>query len=369
VSARKRRRALPLHRPEDPYPVLLGEGLLDDLGALLRRLWGRRSLAIVTQARLVRLHGERLEGSLRRAGLSAAILPILEGEERKTLATVSRLYDGLVARSFTREDGIVAFGGGMVGDTAGFVAATFLRGIPYVQVPTTLLAQIDSSIGSKVGVNHPRGKNLIGAIYRPRGVFLDPALLATLPEREFRSGLFELLKYGFIGRPGLLRRLEAKPTTVGDAELLESIAEAVRRKLEVVGKDEEERGLRRILNFGHTIGHGLEAAGDYRKLTHGEAVGWGMIGAIRIARRRGRLAPALAARLERVVRRVGPLPDLGSLPARRVLDAVSRDKKIGKSGLRFILPVALGRVEVVEGFPTDEVAWAVGSLGVGRRVR
>jgi 3-dehydroquinate synthase len=369
VSAGKRSRAKLLHGREDPYPVLLGEGLLDDLGALLRRLWGRRTIGIVTQARLARLHGERLEGSLRRAGLSASTLRMPEGEERKTLGTASRLYDGLVARGFTREHGIVAFGGGMVGDTAGFVAATFLRGIAYVQVPTTLLAQIDSSIGAKVGVNHPRAKNLIGAIYRPRAVYLDPTLLATLPDRDFRSGLFELLKYGFIGRPRLLKRMEAKPAAVGDADLVESIAEGVRRKLEVVREDEEERGLRRILNFGHTIGHGLEAAGDYRRLTHGEAVGWGMVGAIRLARRQRKLSPALASRLENVVRGVGPLPSLGPLSARRVLDAVSRDKKIGERGLRFILPVSLGRVEVVEGFPMDEVAWAIGSLGVGRRGR
>jgi 3-dehydroquinate synthase len=317
----------------------------------------------------MRLHGARLEGSLRRAGLSVVTLLVLEGEKMKTLATVSRLYDGLVARGFTREHGIVAFGGGMVGDTAGFVAATFLRGIPYVQVPTTLLAQVDSSIGSKVGVNHSRAKNLIGAIHRPRAVYLDPGLLATLPEREFRSGLFELLKYGFIGRPRLLKRMEAKPTSPGDGRLVESIAEAVRRKLEVVRSDEEERGLRRILNFGHTIGHGLEAAGDYRRLTHGEAVGWGMIGAIRLGHRRGRLTPALAARLEKAVRSVGPLPALGALSARRVLDAVSRDKKIGRKGLRFILPVSLGSVEVIEGFPLSEIAWAVGSLGVGGKRR
>jgi len=256
-----------------------------------------------------------------------------------------------------------------VGDTAGFAAATFLRGIPYVQVPTTLLAQIDSSIGSKVGVNHPRAKNLIGAIYRPSAVYIDPSLLATLPDRAFRSGLFELIKYGFIGRPRLLRRMEAKLPSVGDGALLDSIGEAVRRKLEVVRVDEAERGLRRILNFGHTIGHGLEAAGGYRRLTHGEAVGIGMIGAIRLAKRHGRLGPSLASRLENAVRNVGPLPALGALSSKRVLDAVRRDKKIGKGGLRFVLPVGLGRVEVVEGFPMEEIAWAIESLGVGRRGR
>jgi 3-dehydroquinate synthase len=294
-------------------------------------------------------------------------LPIPEGEERKTLATVSGLYDRLLSRGFTREDALVAFGGGTVGDTAGFVAATYLRGVPYAQVPTTLLAQIDSAIGAKVGVNHPRGKNLIGAIYRPRAVFLDPTLLSTLPAREFRSGIFELLKYGFIGRPRLLKRMESKPLRPGDPALVESIADGVLRKLEVVRVDEREQGLRRILNFGHTIGHGLEAAGDYRKLTHGEAVGWGMVGAIRLALRWERLTPPLAARLEAAVRGVGTLPSLRSLSKRRVLAAVSRDKKIGIRGLRFVLPIAWGRVEVVESFPKTQISWALDSLGVGRR--
>jgi 3-dehydroquinate synthase len=360
------RRAKALHRRGDPYPVFLGPSLLDELGEFLARLWPRKRVAVVTQGRLLRLHGSRLEASLIRSGLEHVVLRMPEGEDRKALPTVAGLYDRLLAHRFTRDDALVAFGGGMVGDTAGFVAATFLRGIPYAQVPTTLLAQIDSSIGAKVGVNHPRAKNLIGAIYRPAAVYIDPGLLWTLEGRELRSGLFELVKYGFIGRPRLLRRLEKEPSP-GETSLVHSIEDAVRRKLEVVREDEGERGLRRILNFGHTIGHGLEAAGEYRKLTHGEAVGWGMIAAVRLARRRGKLGEALASRLERAVRGVGPLPSLGALSPRRVLDAVTRDKKVGKSGLRFILPVGVGRVEVVEGFPLDEIAWAVGDLGVGRR--
>jgi 3-dehydroquinate synthase len=366
VSSSRLRR---LHRRDDPYPVLLGSGLASDLGALLRKLWPRRRVAVVTQARISRLHGPRLEASLRRSGLSFWTLAIPEGEEKKSLRTVGALYDRLVARGVTRDDAIVAFGGGMVGDTAGFAAATFLRGIPFAQVPTTLLAQIDSSIGAKVGVNHPKAKNLIGAIYRPSAVYLDPLLLATLPERELRSGLFELLKYGFIGCPRLLTRMESGPLRVGERALVDSIADGARRKLEVVREDEGERGLRRILNFGHTIGHGLEAAGDYRKLTHGEAVGWGMIAAVRLARRRKRLTDALALRLERAIEGVGPLPALGTLSVRRVLSAVQKDKKIGARGLRFILPVGIGRVEIVDGFPLGEIAWAVKDLGVGRRER
>ncbi len=356
-----------LHRRSDPYPVYLGEGLLHELGFQVRKLWPGRRIGVFSQQRIWKLHGSELQSSFLRAGVDMVALQMPEGEERKTLDTVSSLYDRLVGHGFTREDALVAFGGGTVGDTAGFVAATYLRGVPYAQVPTTLLAQIDSAIGAKVGVNHPRAKNLIGAIYRPRAVFLDPALLLTLPEREFRSGLFELLKYGFIGRPRLLKRMESAPPRPGERGLVDAIADGASRKLEVVREDESEQGLRRILNFGHTIGHGLEAAGDYRKLTHGEAVGWGMVGAIRLARRRETLSASLAARLEAAVRSVGPLPSLRSFSKRRTLDAVSKDKKIGMLGLRFVLPVGWGRVEIVESFPMTEIAWALESLGVGKR--
>ncbi len=356
-----------LHRRSDPYPVYLGEGLRHELGFHLRKLWPGSRVGVVTQARIWRLHGSELASSFLRAGVNMVVLQMPEGEDRKTLETVSRLYDRLVGLGFTREDALVAFGGGTVGDTAGFVAATYLRGVPYLQVPTTLLAQIDSAIGAKVGVNHPRGKNLIGAIYRPRGVYLDPGLLSTLPEREFRSGLFELVKYGFIGRTRLLKQMESAPPGPEAKSLVHSIADGVSAKLEVVREDEGERGARRILNFGHTIGHGLEAAGDYRRLTHGEAVGWGMVGAIRLARRRQALSAPLAGRLEAIVRNVGPLPSLRGFSKRRILDAVSKDKKIGMRGIRFVLPVGWGRVSIVEPFPKTEIGWALESLGVGLR--
>jgi 3-dehydroquinate synthase len=358
-------RARRLHRRGDPYPVLLGEGLIDRVGEELARLWPRRRVAVVTQARIERRHGPRLVKSLQRAKVDATMLRMPEGEEKKSLDTVSALYDRLVRLGFTRDDAVLAFGGGTVGDTAGFVAATFLRGIAYAQMPTTLLAQIDSSIGGKVGVNHPRAKNLIGAIYRPSAVWIDPTLLATLPARDFRSGLFELVKYGFIGVPRLIRRMEQGSLHVHDPGLVDAIADGARRKLEVVREDELETGLRRILNFGHTIGHGLEAAGDYRTLTHGEAVGWGMIGAILLGERRGRLSPSLAERLRIAVRRQGALPHLDHLSTRRVMKAITKDKKIGPKGLRFVLPTALGKVEIVDGFPLAEIEWALGQLRVG----
>ncbi len=352
-----------LHRAGDPYPVLVRADLIDDVGTLLRRHWGARRVALVTQSVIKRRHGERLSTGLARAGIDAVTLIVGAGEDKKTLRTVETLYDHLVRHKFSRDDAILAFGGGTVGDMAGFVAATYLRGVRYVQIPTTLLAQIDSAIGAKVGVNHSRGKNLIGAIYRPEGVYIDPSLLTTLPRRELRSGLFELLKYGFIGAPRLLRRFANDELSPGSSALGEAIADGARRKLDVVRVDEHETGLRRILNFGHTIGHGLEAASEYRLLRHGEAVGWGMIGAVRLATRRGRISETLAQKLEHTIRSVGPLPSLRAMKVKRIVAAVQRDKKRSQHGLRFILPVALGRVEIIENMPEAEIAWAVGSLG------
>jgi len=342
---------------------------LREVGPRLRRLWGSRRVAVITHQKLDRLFGRQLRASLSRAGLDPAFLFMPEGERFKNLDTVERLYDRLLRHHIGREDGLLALGGGVVGDTAGFVAATFLRGVDYVQLPTTLLAQIDSSLGAKVGVNLARGKNLVGAIYRPAAVWMDPELLATLPPREFRSGLFEMLKYGFLGSPSLFREMERSPSSFrpGTKALERAIASSARMKLRVVRVDERESGRRRILNFGHTVGHGLEAAGDFRRLSHGEAVGWGMIAACRLSQRRGLIGQALAERMETAVRRLGPLPSLARLRVDRALSAIDRDKKIGPRGLRFILPTALGRVEIVEGVSRDEIRWALHSLGVGRR--
>lgn len=356
-----------LHQPRDPYPVLMGAGLLARAGPLLSRLWGKRRVAVVTHRRLDRLIGARLRRSLRKTGIEAAFLFMPEGERFKNLDTVRRLYDRLIRCGFHREDGLVALGGGVVGDTTGFLAATYLRGLDYIQIPTTLLAQIDSAIGAKVGVNHPRGKNLVGAFHRPAAVLIDPELLVSLPAREFRSGLFEMLKYGFIGSRPLFHRMERSPGALRPSSppLERAIRLAARLKLRVVRSDERETGLRRTLNFGHTVGHGLEAAGGYRLLSHGEAVGWGMIAAARLAARRGLIGPRLLVRMESTVRRIGPLPQLARLRTDRVLAAIEKDKKAGPEGLRFVLPSGIGRVKVVPTMPLEEIRWALKSLGVG----
>ena len=355
-----------LHSKKDPYPVLLGHNLIDNLGLKLNQLWGNRRLAVVTQARVNRIHGERLRISLLKANINTFTLRIPEGEDKKNLVTIQRLYEQLVSKKFSRDDAILAFGGGTVGDVAGFVAATFLRGVRYTQVPTTLLAQIDSSIGSKVGVNLPNGKNLVGSIYRPNAVWIDPSLLNSLSAREMNSGMFELLKYGFIGVPALLNRFSKKTPQLNSSLLYRSISDGIRVKLEVVRKDERENGLRRILNFGHTIGHGLEVASKYSLLRHGEAVGWGMIGAVRLAEHRSTLNAMDVKRLESTIRKVGPLPKLGQISLRKIMAGIQNDKKQSSTGLRFILPVGWGKVDIIPNFPEEEIAWAIKTLGVGR---
>jgi len=358
-----------LHRRGDPYPVLLGRGLLADSGHRLAELWGtKRRVAVVTQQRIDRLYGDPFRQSLKKAGINAFFFSMRDGERHKNLDTVRTLYERLTRNRLGREDGIVAFGGGVVGDTAGFVAATYQRGMGLIQIPTTLVAQIDSALGAKVGVNLPSGKNLVGAFHRPAAVWIDPTLLATLPARELQSGLYELLKYGFIHSKKLFHELEHRPSAFRPLELSldRAIALSTRVKLHVVRQDERESGLRRILNFGHTVGHGLEAAADYRWLTHGQAVGWGMIAASRLAHRRHLIRGRTLQRMEATICGLGRLPGLGRLNLRKVLDAIGRDKKIGSRGIRFVLPVGVGRVEVVEGFPREEIEWAVRSLGVGR---
>ncbi len=358
-----------LQRLGDSYSVLLGDGLLNQVGPKLRTLWGRRRIVVITHRKIDRLYGSRLRSTLAKSGLDNHFLFIPEGERFKNLDTVQKLYDGLIRHRMGREDGLVALGGGVVGDTAGFVAATFLRGVDYAQVPTTLLAQIDSALGAKVGVNLPRGKNLVGAFYRPAAVWIDPSVLVTLPRREFRSGLFEMLKYGFIGSLSLFRDMEGSPSSFKPRSptLTRAIAVSARMKLRVVAEDERESGLRRILNFGHTVGHGLEAAGDYHRLSHGEAVGWGMIAACRLSHHRKLIGLSLCERMEAAIRGLAPLPSVGTLRLDRALRAIDHDKKIGPRGIRFILPTALGKVTVVEGVPRDDIRWVLQSLGVGSR--
>jgi 3-dehydroquinate synthase len=261
----------------------------------------------------------------------------------------------------------VAVGGGVVGDTAGFAAATFLRGIALVHVPTTLLAQVDSSIGGKVGVNHALGKNLIGAFHQPAVVVTDPSLLATLPRREFRSGLYEVVKYGVIRSGDLFDRLADHTMAVFAREpsiLGPAIVESCRIKADVVSQDEREGGLRRILNFGHTIGHALEAVTHYRRFRHGEAIAYGMLGAADLAVHRGAMPSADHDRLTALITALGSLPPVADLAIPGVLEAIRRDKKVVHGRLHFVLATSIGTTATVDDVSEQEIAAALSRLGL-----
>lgn len=299
--------------------------------------------------------------------LTPTLVP--DGERAKTLATVSRVYDALLDKAADRGSTIVAVGGGVLGDMAGFAAATYLRGIRLVHVPTTVMAQVDSAIGGKVGVNHARGKNLIGAFYPPALVVVDPEALVTLSRREFRAGLYEVIKYGLIAQPSLLdlleQHLDAILTQEGDA-LAEMIRTCCRTKAEVVSADEHEHGRRRILNFGHTLGHALESATGYTRLRHGEAVGLGMRAALALGVARGVTPPEVAARASALISRLGPLPNVADVTLSEALGAVKHDKKVVNGRLHFVLVDGAGATTVSDVTP-KELRAALAAIGVRRR--
>ncbi|MBI2369768.1 MAG: 3-dehydroquinate synthase [Deltaproteobacteria bacterium] len=331
------------------YPIWIGEGLLVRAGHLLGDLVGRRRVAVITTPVVRRLHGAALERSLRQAGCELHVLLVPDGERHKTLGSAARLYDQLLARGLERGSPIVAFGGGVIGDLAGFVAATYLRGVPFVQVPTTLLAQVDASVGGKVAVNHPRGKNLIGVFYQPRAVLSDVGVLRTLPRRELAAGLAEVIKCGVIRDAGLFRFVERQAPAIlaGDPRWLGTvIRRACAIKAAVVTRDEREEGLRRILNFGHTVGHAVEQLTGYRRYLHGEAVAMGMVAAARLSAALGLCPPAVGERLARLLRQCGLPVELPRLRPAGLLAALEVDKKMGEGYLYAILPEAVGRVVV-----------------------
>ena len=332
------------------YTVAIAPGLLDDVGARLRALRGAASsVLIVANGTVWPLYGERLTSSLERAGFRVATHLVGDGERFKRLTEVERAVGAAVAADLERGEPIVALGGGVVGDLAGLVAALYMRGTPFVQVPTTILAQIDSSVGGKVAVNHPAGKNLVGAFHQPLAVFADTSTIATLAARERRAGLYEAIKYGVLGDAGLFawidRRLES--LLAADPDDLARLAErCCRIKARIVAEDERESGVRRYLNLGHTAGHALEAVTRYRRFSHGEAVGYGMEVAAELGRMLGLLDAAAAARIRELVARVGPRPRAADLSADALLEAMRHDKKRSGGRVAFVLPLAVGEVEL-----------------------
>lgn len=331
------------------YVIQIGNGLLPRLGDACRKLRLGCRCAIISDTNVARLYAPRALASLKRAGIDATLVTVPAGETAKSLASVQRCYDQLAAARLERSSFIVALGGGVVGDLAGFVAATYLRGIPFVQVPTTLLAQVDSSVGGKVGVNLRAGKNLVGAFYQPKLVLCDLDTLRTLPARELRAGLAEVIKYGIIYDARLFRRLERELDALlalRPAPLAAVVARCCAIKADVVAQDETEGGLRAILNFGHTIGHALEAISGYGRYLHGEAISIGQVAAAHLSAAVTGLPTNAVARITALLARAG-LPvklKLNAPQRRRLFAAMKLDKKVAAGEIRFVLARDVGRV-------------------------
>ena len=349
--------------PGASYTIRIEEGLLEKAGEALESLLASRKVYILSDTTVWKLWGTKLLRSFKRH--RPAVILISPGERFKRLVTVEKIADMLAARGAERSSLLVVFGGGVAGDIGGFAASVYLRGIDYVQIPTTLLAQVDSAIGGKTGVNLAVGKNLVGTFYQPRLVLSDPKVLQTLPPRQLRAGLFEAVKCAVIGDPALFECLQTERERILRCDpkaLREVIRAAAALKARVVSQDEKESGLRRVLNFGHTVGHALEAATKYRHFLHGEAVAWGMLAATRLAAEHGRLSIPEAARIHDLIVSYGPVPPLEPIVPASLASHLAVDKKVRDGKLHFILPRAIGDVEVVAGIVPQEVVGVIRQL-------
>jgi 3-dehydroquinate synthase len=349
--------------PSAKYDVFTGSGLIRNLAPRIERIAGKlpRRVFVLTSPEIWALWGETFLGSFAEPPTTLFLAP---GEKHKTMPSVERLLRQMTTAGGDRGSMLIAFGGGIVGDVGGFLAAIYMRGIRYVQVPTTFLAQVDSSVGGKTGVNLPEGKNLVGSFHHPLAVFADTEVLGTLPDRELRAGLMESIKAGIIRDRALVRFMEEHVDEVlsRDTKALEKvIAASIRMKAAVVNRDERENGLRMILNLGHTIGHAIEQTTRYKVLLHGEAVGWGMIAALYLALRRGTITRGQAQRLENLIHLYGPLPPL-KLRAAKLVAATGADKKNVGGVRRFVVPLGIGDAGVVEDVTPAELEAAAGYM-------
>jgi 3-dehydroquinate synthase len=339
------------------YEVLCGKGLLKQIGSVLARLGAFSSVHVLSSAKVWRAVGKQVQKGLRRNGKVNVYL-FDDAESAKNLRTVEGIARKLVRAGADRKSLLLAVGGGVVGDVAGFAAASYLRGVALVQVPTTLVAQVDSAVGGKTGVNLPEGKNLVGAFYPPRLVLVDPDSLRTLPDREFRGGLAEVIKYGVIADKNLFGFLQTNIANIlkRDASSLEHIIRrSIQIKANVVTKDEKESGLREILNYGHTFGHALESVTRYKRFQHGEAVAWGIMCAALLGHEAARAKADEVARIVALVRKIGPLPPWPNIEPRKLLDAMKSDKKTRAGRLRFVLAPQIGRATSYDDVPEATV--------------
>ncbi len=344
------------------YRVVIEPGGIARLGRDLRLLLPPAKTLLVSDTSVYELYGEIVEKKLRDEGWQVSVALVKPGEKAKSLVNAARLYDQAIRDGLDRNSPLIALGGGVVGDLAGFVAATYLRGVPLVMVPTTLLSQVDSSVGGKVAVNHPRGKNLIGSIYPPRLVLIDPVFLMTLSKRQLKAGLAEVLKYGIISDYQFFDWLELNMDQLLRFNLVlltDAVAASVRNKAKVVEADEYEKDYRRILNFGHTIGHALEAATAYRHYLHGEAVLSGMYAAVDLAIKMKVLSTEDAGRIDRLLRQIGRRKAPADLTAEAVIDKLRQDKKRLAGEIFFVLPKTIGSATIVAISDRDLICEAV----------
>jgi 3-dehydroquinate synthase len=349
--------ALEIRTAQSTYSSVIERGILQRIADFIPADAGK--LFLVSTEDVWRLYGKQVEAQIRR---DHDVLFFAGGEVNKRLAAVEELAEQMASHGADRTSIVIGFGGGIVTDVSGFLAATFMRGIPVLQIPTTLLAQVDAAIGGKTGVNLASGKNLMGSFHQPVAVLIDPEVLSTLPDREYRAGLFEVIKCGVIRDRvlfDLLARssdevLSKKPKLVD-----ELIASSVRLKGDVVSQDDRESDLRRILNFGHTIGHAIEAETAYIRFLHGEAVAWGMLAATRLSELLGMLRGDDARCIREVIRRYGPLPQAKDLDADRLIERLKGDKKTLQGSIHFVLPVAIGEVKVVRAIDAHLIRQAI----------
>lgn len=345
----------------ESYDIAIASGSLDQLGAKCARLDLGKKVLVVSNQAIFKHYGERAIASLQSSGFDVTSCILPAGEQYKTLNSVQKIYNAALEKRLERSATMVALGGGVIGDMTGFAAATWLRSINFVQVPTTLLAMVDASIGGKTGVNHPQGKNLIGAFYQPRLVLIDPEILKTLPAREFRAGMAEVIKYGIIWDAELFSQMEASKRLdqlrYMDQGLLEAILnKSCQAKADVVSKDEKEADLRAILNYGHTIGHAVESLTGYRIVNHGEAVAIGMVAAGAIAVNLQLWDHKEAERQDALIKKAGlPTQLPAGIDIEAIVDALQTDKKVKAGKVRFVLPTQIGAVKVTDEVPADVI--------------
>ncbi|GAH19448.1 unnamed protein product [marine sediment metagenome] len=340
------------------YPVFVGYGLLGKLGEKIKEVGLSGVVSIISDETVFSLYGSKVEGILKNAGFAVNSFVVPPGEETKNINSAIEIYDFLVEHRIERDDILIALGGGMVGDLAGFVAATFLRGLPWIPLPTSLVAMVDASIGGKVGVNHPQGKNLIGAFYQPSFVLADVQTINTLPDRELTSGWAEVIKYGLTLDKVFFEFLEANADKLIKLEpnaVTQAIIRSAAIKTQIVSEDEKERGGRIILNYGHTIAHGLEAATQYKRFLHGEAVAIGMMGVAKLSQRLGLLSSDVVQRQQSLLQRFGLPVSFSGLSLAEVVRAMELDKKIRAKAIRWVLLTDIGQTTIRSDVPRRDV--------------